>query len=926
MIAKLFSRPRELRFLLLALALVFCAFLLSSTGLHYQQLTEARWEWVPNFTRYALAVVIYHLLLSWYTPKAEQTILPMVALLGGIGLMLIHRIPFTIVGEAFSRRVIAPMNRQTVLFIAGLALSFVALKFPGDLWVLVRRPRWRNVLLVLVLLLLFGTALWGTPANSADPNSPKVSLDFFGFFNVQPAELAKLFFALYAAGYLATDQKWFGRWRYLRGLPYPQFIAYLPILILVLGFAILGLFMMSDLGVVLILCGLFCLLIYSSLPTPITRYLLALMGAAFVVLFLISGWGLQNQLPIPPIVTARVDNWLDPWTCEGCNSYQTLSGLYAVSAGKLWGKGAGQGNPEYISVRESDLIFAVWVEEWGALGGIALIALYLLLIRRGLLIAQAQRDRHLRLAGVGITGLFILQLLIILGGTLNLIPLTGITVPFLSYGGTSLLVNGLMIGLLLRLSLEGNPQKDDFSADTRIATIWHGTLFGHLFIVVSLLYWTIWMNPKLYPTYPRDDQYSNNAVARQRREAWLKQVERGAIFSADGQPLSNNGNPSLALTVGETSQSVGVSGLERAYNDTLLGRGRWDLGMVWAQWGGGSWRGNDLILSIESTWQAHATNALGERDGAIVLLDAQTGAVLAMVSQSAETSQLNLPLQGLYPPGSTFKSVVAAAALSEGLATPDTMYDFLTDRWEQNEDGMLCHKRVVGGAVIPSCNSTLQQMTLAEGFAWSDNVLFAELAVAVGGGKLQQYSAPFGFGQTVAFDLPVAQAQLTESADLLNDSALLAVTGLGQGDVVATPLHVALIAATIANEGRQPRPYLVSEVRKPNGKPLQVTKPSDTRTFSADVAGQLRQMMIQTVEDGWGSKAAVEGVVVGGKTGTAEWSGTSPHSWFMGFAELPLPTGEQHTVAFAVLVVGGGQGSEVAVPLTGELLHNLIGR
>jgi peptidoglycan glycosyltransferase len=285
---------------------------------------------------------------------------------------------------------------------------------------------------------------------------------------------------------------------------------------------------------------------------------------------------------------------------------------------------------------------------------------------------------------------------------------------------------------------------------------------------------------------------------------------------------------------------------------------------------------------------------------------------------------LNRTVQGLYPPGSTFKVPVAGLALRENLARPDREFDYReTDDWYWVGE-RLCHQRYIGGGLIVSCNSYLEQMTLTEGLAWSDNLVFADLAGELGAEKMWEGGEDFGFGQVLEFDLPVLTSSLAQSADNLNDPAQLAMTGFGQSEVLATPLQMALVAASIANDGKMPQPYLIDQVLRPDGSVLRQTRP-DTwlRPLGRGDARRTAEMMVATVEDGWASPAGVPGFTVGGKTGTAEWSGTarglSPHSWFIGFIEMS----DGQKVALAIIAEQGGQGGDLAAPMAGRIFAEM---
>lgn len=973
-------RLHELRRLILVLGLLLVLFTLTQWGLDRREGLSFAWEeaaWLPVIGRYALTCLLFNFLIGLARPKADQTLFPLVALLGGFSLVMLYRLPTPYwdaeIGRiAFATRNMWYVERQALFLMIGQGVMMLLLFMPG--WLRWLREH-RAVSIILGLSLLLATALFGVEAAAG---GPRVSLNL-GLFQFQPAELIKLLFVLYLASYLRLIRPDLKRFTYrpLRIIPLPHVNQLRPIFLVLLS-ALIFLVWMSDLGAALMLILIFPAMLYTALPRRVFWYLVALAGLlAYLLLSGVSWLRDYGQEPLavptsfPSLVEiaptrindglerlhARLENMRDPWaTCteaNGCASYQTLHAIYALAAGGLVGTGPGAGMAGNIPFVHTDMMYAAIGEEWGLLGAGLLLLLYWWLIKRALSIARRQTDPFNAFLGAGIATIFAWQIFVIVGGTINILPLTGITLPFLSYGGSSILVFSITVGLLLALSAAptgGEPSREISGSVTDLQTLYS---IGIFLLMLGTAYWALWMHFRLSPAFPRQDAYSANPVAWQREAAWLARVDRGRILAADGSVLAANGEygrqyylPSAVHALGQAdTRGQGLSGLERAYNDSLLGKGRYDLKTLQAQWFAGSWQGNDLVLTLDPRWHQAAHEGLGGYNGAVVVLDANTGAVLAMVSHPLydpaavynqasldainatwDTPFLNRAIQGVYPPGSTFKTVTSAAAVAQELVTLTTPFDFSRDIW-YTENGRLCHKQWVSGAIVPSCNSDQMQMSFAEGYAFSDNVLFAQLAVQVGAQSLWDTAAGFGFGQPLPFDLPTAASQVANEIGWLNDPAQLAMTGFGQSRVTATPLQMALVAAAVANEGKLPTPYLVSEIVRPDGKTLERTRPATwQRALTRSDAAVMYELMVQSVETGWAGAAAVEGVVLGGKTGTAEWSGTPqgqpPHSWFIGFAEMP----DGQTVAFAVVVEAGGEGSLVAAPIARYILGQLVGR
>lgn len=435
-----------------------------------------------------------------------------------------------------------------------------------------------------------------------------------------------------------------------------------------------------------------------------------------------------------------------------------------------------------------------------------------------------------------------------------------------------------------------------------------------------------------------------------RRYASEHRTERGRILFRDGTVIArdivrSDGTRARiyegvgAYLAGYYSPALfGASGIEARYDDVLSGH----AALTWQTWLDGvlhrNRRGNDVILTVDPRLQELGQSLLGDRSGGAVLLDANSGAVLALVtSPGYDPNRLSVPLgaskeeiegarsyfdalqadgrgplllrpiQGLYVPGSIFKTVTTAAALEFGIARPDTVY---------RDDGALAiDSRVIIEQNRPDPDRV--SYTLQEGYGYSLNVVFAQVGLQVGAQRLEQMARALGFGEAIPFDLPVVPSQLARSPDFLTSQAGIAETAFGQGQLLVTPMQMALVAAAVVRDGTIPQPYLVEEIRRPDGTTVRRHQPVTwRRAFSDSTAQALRDVMVWSVEHGYASGARVEGAVVGGKTGTAEVGSGAPHAWFLGFAER----GDKRIVV-AVVVEHGGSGAQVALPIGRALLE-----
>ncbi len=391
-----------------------------------------------------IALLGCSVLLSAVGFCGDQTLLPLAAFLTASGLLFVERLE-----PALAERYGLVGERQWRSAALGLAVWLLTL-------LLTRRWTWRGrvlswdllvkryryLLLIAALLLVGATMLFGVEVNGA-----RLWLRIGGL-QFQPSELLKVALVAFLAAYLEDkrDLVAFRGFRWGR-IPLPP-IPYLFPLLLTLGLSVAVLVFQRDLGAAALTLGAFLLMLYVA--SSRMGYLLA-GGIAFGGA--VAGvYRLAASTPALAHVRTRIAVWLAPWSSSG--GYQIVQGLYAFAAGGLIGQGLGQGAPTLIPESHTDLILAAIGEEWGLLGTTALLLLYVLLIGRGLALSLRARDGFRQLLGTGLSLTLALQAAIIIAGNLSLIPLTGITLPFVSYGGTSLLTNMVIVALLMRISAE----------------------------------------------------------------------------------------------------------------------------------------------------------------------------------------------------------------------------------------------------------------------------------------------------------------------------------------------------------------------------------------------------------------------------------------------------------------------------------------
>ena len=464
------------------------------------------------------------------------------------------------------------------------------------------------------------------------------------------------------------------------------------------------------------------------------------------------------------------------------------------------------------------------------------------------------------------------------------------------------------------------------------------------------------------------DRIADDPANAQRQLIAEYKVDRGSILAADGTTVlaSSRRSPGdlrfqrryphgelYAHETGFYSFVFGRTELEQAFNDFLAGDAPELLqqtltDLILGRPKQGATIVTTLVPEIQEAAAAAAAAEAG--DVAIAAIDPATGDVLAMVSEPTYDPNLlasqdpkivrdawdalnedpDKPLLSrasdeLFPPGSTFKLVTASAALENGFG-PDSLWPNpteldlpLTDATIENFGGSTCS----GGS----------QITLADALRQSCNVVFGEVGLELGEEALAEQARDYGFTaepgeDLVPFDIPWTSGVFPAPETFAGREPAVAISAIGQQDVAANPLQMALVAAAIGNGGVEMQPRLVTEARDPTGQVIAEFAPQEfSQPLSAANAAALTQMMVGVVESGTGTAAQIPGVTVAGKTGTAQHGeGENPHAWFVSFAPAEAPE-----VAVAVIVLDGGSlsseatGGQLAAPIARAVLEAALG-
>ncbi|RLT42000.1 MAG: hypothetical protein DWI58_07515 [Chloroflexi bacterium] len=790
------------------------------------------------------------------------------------------------------------LNVQILWITLGWAIFIGLVGFPPLLTLL---RRFRFVWLGISILVVLSTLVL---AEDSTGGGTRIWLRV-GPISIQPGEVLRIALIAFIAAYLAERAHLLkaALWRTGR-FSIPPRTYWMPLLAMV-ALSLVAVVAQRDFGPALLFVAAFLGMLYIATGRWDTIAVSAL-GFALVApaAYLASGH-----------VYTRVHAWLDPWADARGVGYQSLQAIGGFVFGGVAGAGPGYGFPGVIPAAHTDYPLAVIGEEWGLLGAIAVVLLYGLLVARGLTRAQFSDSRFAHYLGAGLALSLGVQVILVSAGVLRMLPLTGVTSPFVSYGGSSMLMSWVVLALLSRT---GETPSSRFSPEAGIAIrrtqhVALALLAGFVTIAAGLGYWSV----------ARADLANDPRVSGERLNLEAARIERGRLLDRNGVVLADTvlgpagpqrrySEPSAVHALGFNSPRFGTAGAEAAVADTLMGRTDPTPADTWRDLLHEARTGSDVRLTIDSRLQRAAAAAMGNATGAAIAIDPRTGDILAHVSnptfnpnfgeeewnallKDSRSPLLDRVTQGLYTPGSTFKTVTLVAAVEAGLVKPD--------------DHATCPAQVIiNGSRVTSANEPpgKQTRTVADAYAYSCNTFFAELGLRVGEERLRAMAQALGLTEAPPFALPTSAGRLSTDPAFLSTGAGLAATAYGQGQLQMSPLQLVLATGAIANGGVVQRPRLRLD-----------EAPSAWRTaMSPETARLVTQMMVRGTTDGWAATAAIPGVSVAAKTGSAEVApGESSDALFIAFAPADAPT-----IAVVVVKERGGAGSTQAGPVARAII------
>jgi cell division protein FtsW (lipid II flippase) len=737
---------------------------------------EYRWSHWVGFGIWVVIFFLLNIFSRHRLPDADPYLLPLASLLAGWGILTIYRL-----NPTFGLRQAIWLFVCGLIFLAGLRLS-------SELLFL---RRYKYVWLTGGLLLTALTVIFGT-----DPSGgyERAWLGCCGIY-FQPSEPLKLLLIVYLAAYLADRLP-------LSLRPWPL----LAPTAVVLGIALLLLAIQHDLGTAFIFIFLYTIILFVASGKK-RILLISLIGISIAA---VAGYFLFD------VVRLRVEAWINPWLDPSGRSFQIVQSLMAVANGGTSGRGPGLGSPGLVPVAISDFIFTAIAEETGLVGSLGLLAVVGFLVARGIRIAMRSPDNFRRILAAGLSAYIGAQSILIIGGNIRLLPLTGVTLPFVSYGGSSLLTS--MLALLILLFISSQPEEEPAPLPSpQPYLILAGLIgLGLSALAVTNAWWAIWRGPVLLTR-------TDNA----RRSISDRYVKRGSLLDRNDVAINlTKGTsseyvryylyPDLGPVTGYTHPVYGQAGLEASLDPFLRGMQGNPASSIW--WDhlvyGQPPPGLDIRLSLDLVLQQNADELLGKHTGAVLLMNARTGEILVMASHP------------------TFNPNLLDEQAPALLADPGSP---LLDRAAQN---------------LYPVGQVLQPFIQAAGLAGQPPSK-----------KSEQLYTDLGFYTTPELRLPVAVAPTP--GDSLNIS----------------PLQMVLAVSALTNEGIRPAPRLTLSIKTPTeGWVVLPTLTEPVNALSADAAREEVGKLMVTDRPYWqwsGDATQAGKTVVWSLAGTLpDWQGS----------------------------------------------------
>lgn len=869
------------------------------------------------FLQIAVVFVVNRITFFLY-PRCNKALVNHMCLLLATGCLILTRL------------VPSKAERQLYILIVSLVLFFVI-----PFWIK-KIKFWKHFsvlygsvgILALYVVFAFGDTVYGS----------KLSFEILGM-TFQPSEFVKIIFAFFIGALLYKKP------RIGKVIP-ATFAAAIYVLLLVVS---------KDLGSALIFYIMYIGMLYVA--TGRKRYYVLGIGGGCIAA-LIAGRLFSH-------VQTRIAVWLDPWSDLDNTGYQLTQSLFGIGTGGWLGMGIGKGRPDTIPFVEEDFIFSAIAEELGAIFAIFLICAYFICIAEVLKTAFKLNDSFWKIVAVGLASSLGAQTVLTIGGGTGLIPLTGVTLPLVSNGGSSGMATVLTFAILVGISLvqgaekkdvlvtaKGNTDEDNAGEEFTTELSEEELLLEKAFqekkrqrtavgiiIAVFLAFFIAMIVNIVYFMLVKKDEVISNSYNGKRLEILAANTTRGTIYGNEGEVLAETildaqGEEIRHYPYGELfAHAVGYSdygayGVESIANASLIMSNLTLTQRVSNEINGVKNPGDNVFTSLDPELQQVAYDSLGVYRGAIIVTEVETGRILAMVSKpdfdpnligeiweetiadEDSTVFLNRVTQGLYPPGSTFKIFTALEYMRQN--PEDYMnYHFVCGGYFRLGDYRInCYHGSVHG-----------NLDLVTSFAKSCNASFANIGVTLDRTEFAETLLTLGFNTSLPLQMPSSPSHIS-MRESMNDNEIMQ-TAIGQSETLITPIHLNMVTQAIANDGVMMVPYLIDRIETADGMLVRSYEPQVYGVvMTSDEAEYLTMMMQAVVESGTASKLSGQTYTAAGKTGSAEYSEeeNSSHAWFTGFAPVENPQ-----IAVTIILEGAGTGGDYSAPIARRIFSCYFG-
>jgi len=764
---------------------------------------DYRWSHWAAYLIWLAGASLIHRVTIRRLENWDALILPVAFLLAGWGMLSIWRLSILF------------GIRQTLWYMFSVVLAFFFFRAEDILDVL---RKYKYVILTVGLVLAVLTFFFGTYPGGDGPN---LWLGFRGLY-FQPSEPLKLILIIYLAAFFAD--KYFLKFNILQTI-LPTLILFLSALFILIG--------QRDMGTSLIFIVIYIGMLYSIFGK---KRILGI-GALIVALAAVIGYILVDLIRI------RFQAWMQPWLDPQSGSYQIIQSIIAIAAGGVFGSGIGIGYPSLVPIPHSDFIYSTIVEETGLAGSISMIGLFTLLMFRSIQTAIKTNNKFLRFLASGIGIYLIFQTFLIIGGNIRLLPITGVTLPLVSYGGSSLVTSMLAIYILVKISDCKVDQVRDPQGLLPYRNIAVLCSVGLFLLALVTGWWSVVRSDDLQL---RQDNARNLIASRY--------VERGSILFRGGEEITtvkgSTGNyvysinyPALSNTIGYYDYTYGMNNLELQYNDYLSGQKGYPASDLWFNYllYDQPLPGRDIKLTLNQPTQTLLDEMLIDSQGAALVMNASTGEILAISSTPAFDANtlsqnldnwkndpasplLNRASQGAYPLGELLTAFLISEDESLLLMDYSEIAPGMTAQCAIGET----QPKLWSEAIANGCRSALR-LAAAEKDGQYVNDLITK------------------YGLNTLFDIGLPENSAREPEENANWQNLL----YGQNRVRVSPLQVAYALSPFSNQGRQPAPHILSAINTEQAGWVELGQSEAAQVVSEETAENLSRLLASSDISGW---------------------------------------------------------------------------